>query len=234
MARWNRAAKLLGLPAGSRVLDLGCAFGFGSRMLTPRYETYGHDLNREYIERARRSVRQAKFTHGPADKVPYPDNFFDGILLLDVLEHVRDEQPVLDEIYRLLRPGGRLILSVPNLGWLAGLDSLNLYHRLLGPAAPSPTDDPSWSVATVHRHYSLADLEQLLGPRFRILGAQVTGLGIAEPINFILLLIFRALFRSSRLYDSLQYLYFGVYLLEDLIPTGSYGYHLMIEAERRL
>jgi SAM-dependent methyltransferase len=214
------------------VLDLGCAFGFGTRMLAGRYETYGHDLSLAYVERARRLVPSAVFTHGSADRVPYPDGFFGAILLLDVLEHVPDETAVVGEVARLLRPGGQLVLSVPNKGALACLDSLNLYRGLLGGRAPSPTDDLSWSSSPVHRHYSAADLEQALGSRFRIRSIQYTGIGVAEPVNLVLLLLFRALFPLRRVYDVLQYLYFGVYLAEDLIHTGPRGYHLMVEAER--
>ena len=175
---------------------------------------------------------QAVFTQGGADSVPYPDGYFDGILLLDVLEHVPDERSVLQEAARLLRPGGKLILSVPNRGALAWLDSLNLYRRLLGPSAPAPTDDPSWSLSPTHRHYSLGDLERLLGGHFRVIRAHYTGLGLAEPVNLALLLLLRVFLRSPRLYDLAQYLYFGVYLAEDLFPTGRHGYHLMMEAER--
>jgi SAM-dependent methyltransferase len=232
MARWSRAARLLRLTDGARVLDLGCAFGFGTRLLARRYRAFGHDLSAGYVERARRSVPEATFTIGPAHSVPYPDEFFDGVLLLDVLEHVPDERVVIDEIGRVLRPGGRLIVSVPNRGCFTGLDSLNLYHRILGPSAPPPTDDPSWSRSPHHRHYSLNELEARLGPRFRVRFARYSGLGIAEPVNLLLLLLFRGAFRVPHVYDVCQYLYFGVYLAEDLLSTGPYGYHLMIDVER--
>jgi SAM-dependent methyltransferase len=232
VARWNRAARALRIPAGSRVLDLGCAFGFGTRLLTRRYHAFGHDLSPKYIGRARRSVPQATFTCGPADSVPYPGGIFDAILLLDVLEHVPDQRIVVKEITRLLRPGGQLILSVPNTGLLAGLDSLNLYRRLLGDRAPPPTDDPSWRQSPVHRHYSASEIASLLDPHFRICKVEYTGLGLAEIVNLALLLLFRATIRVPRVYDILQYLYFGVYLAEDLLPTGPWGYHLMVSAER--
>ncbi|MDQ2742546.1 MAG: class I SAM-dependent methyltransferase [Chloroflexota bacterium] len=233
MSRWSRAARALDLPDRSRVLDLGCAFGFGTRRLLPRYRAYGHDLSAEYIARARRTVRGAVFTHGSAEQVPYPDNSFDGVLLLDVLEHVPDEQAVVREVRRILRPGGRLIVSVPNRGLLGGLDSLNLYQRWFGPTAPAPTDDPSWSASPRHRHYSLADLIHLLGGDFRRQGVEYTGLGFAESVNLLLLLFFRRLLPAPRLYAALQYLYFGVYLLEDLLRTGSWGYHMMVTLERQ-
>jgi len=233
MARWNRAARALDLPDSSRVLDLGCAFGFGTRQLLPRYRAYGHDLSAEYIARARRTVRGAIFTHGSAEQVPYPDNSFDGVLLLDVLEHVPSEQSVVREVRRILRPGGRLIVSVPNRGLFGGLDSLNLYQRWFGPTAPAPTDDPSWSASPHHRHYSLTDLTRLFGGDFRLRGVEYTGLGLAEPVNLLLLLFLRLLLSAPRLYAALQYLYFGVYLMEDLMRTGSWGYHLMVTLERR-
>lgn len=232
MARWSRAARLLRLPDGSCVLDLGCAFGFGTRMLTDRYQAYGHDLSLSYIERARRSVPGVTFTQGAADALPYRAGSFHGVLLLDVLEHVPDEGAVIDEIARVLQHGGRLVVSVPHKGILGSLDSLNMYRQLLGSRAPAPTDDPSWPESPQHRHYAVSDLAQLLGRRFRILSVEYTGIGLAEPLNLLLLLLFRALLRLPRIYDMLQYLYFGVYLAEDLIRTGTFGYHMMIEAER--
>ncbi|MGH2447181.1 MAG: class I SAM-dependent methyltransferase [Chloroflexota bacterium] len=230
MARWARAARLLDLPAGSKVLDLGCAFGFGTGLLTGRYQAFGHDLSASYIHRARRRVPSAVFTLGPADRIPYGDGYFDGLLLLDVLEHVPDEQAVIEEVSRVLRPGGKLVLSVPNAGLFAGMDSLNLYRRILGDNAAAPTDDPSWTISPHHRHYALTRLQELLGDAFRIQQIRYSGWGLAEPVNLALLLLFR---RMPRLYEVVQYLYFGVYLAEDLVPTGDRGYHLMLVAERR-
>jgi SAM-dependent methyltransferase len=214
------------------VLDLGCAFGFGTRLLVGQYDAYGHDLACGFIERARRALPQARFTVGQADRVPYPDAFFDGLLLLDVLEHVPDDPAVIAETGRLVRPGGQLILSIPNRGLLAPLDSLNLYQRLLGAEAPAPTDDPSWPSVRYHRHYSLSDVERLLAPYFRITSSHISGLGLAELVNLPLLLTLRGVRPLNRWYDLAQYLYFGAYMVEDLIPAGPWGYHLMVSAER--
>lgn len=232
MARWSRACRLLRIPDGSRVLDLGCAFGFGTRLPAKRFKTYGHDLSATYIERARRSLPGVTFTIGPADSAPYPDAFFDAVLLLDVLEHVPDDAAVVREIARILRPGGRFVLSVPNQGLLARFDSLNVYQHIFGDRFPPPTDDPSWPQVREHRHYSRRQLDLLLADRFTIRHVEYTGIGIAEPVNLGLLMI-RALLRAPRLYDLLQYLYFTLYLAEDLVRTGDFGYHMLLAADRR-
>lgn len=232
MARWHRARQLLDLPAGARVLDLGCAFGFGTRLLEARYDTYGHDLSWEYIQRARRASNRSTFTCGPADDIQYPDAYFDGVLLLDVLEHVPDTESVIREIARILRPGGQLIVSVPNRGALAMLDSLNLYQKLLGSKAPAPTDDPSWKLQPHHKHYDRDQIQSICGPGFRIQSVHYSGLGLAEPVNLALLVLFRALLPTRRLYAIFQYLYFAVYLAEDVLETGEYGYHMMLCMEK--
>ena len=133
----------------------------------------------------------------------------------------------------MLRPGGTLVVSVPHAGLLGGLDSLNLYARLR-PGGDAPTDDPSWALRSHHRHFSVAELAGLLGPAFEVDAVHRTGVGIAELLNLPLLLATRGLSRRLRpLYAVLQYAYFGAYVLEDLLPAGRWGYHLMVRARRR-
>lgn len=232
MARWGRAARLLTVKSGARVLDLGCAFGYGTRLLTKRYRVDGYDLSEEYIEMARRSLPHVSFTVGTAEKLPYPDRAFAGVVMLDVLEHIPDEAEAVREVARVLQPGGELVLSVPNVGFLAPIDSLNVYVALFGASTPDPTDDPSWRLQPYHRHYSLQQLQELLNPCFRIESRYYSGLGLGEVVNLFLLVVVRRWLRAQRLFQLLQYLYFGIYILEDELAIGRGSYHLMVRARR--
>lgn len=231
MARWTRAMALL--PVGTRrVLDLGCAFGFGTRRLARRFQVVGVDASPAYIRRAVRAGTRARYVLAAAGRVPLRDGAFDAVVLLDVLEHVPDEAAVLREAARLLAPGGTLVLSVPHAGLLRRFDSINRCPNLVDPAEIAPFRDPARERGEIHRHYAVDRLRDLLAPSFRIERVELTGLGVAELVNIGLLWFTKRLLRAPRLYGVLQYIYFSVYLAEDLVPLGPWSYHVMVRARR--
>ena len=233
VARWGRALSLLrrDVPRGSRVLDLGCAFGYGTARIARYYNTDGLDASPDYIRRARRNASNARFTLGHAERLPYPDAHFDAVVLLDVLEHVADERAVVAEIARVLRPGGLLVVSVPHTGLLRWADSLNVYAWLTGEAALSAPGTPAFG-HDHHRHYSIGALRLLFSDRFTDSYTHTSGPGLAEFVNLALLLLCKRLLRAAPLYNVLQYLYFGLYIVEDLLPVPHAGYHLMVAMQR--
>lgn len=232
MARWTRAINALPFQEGS-VLDLGCAFGFTTRMLKRRgYDATGVDASASYIERAKRSDPTGTYLLCDAAHIPLPDRSFDGALFLDVLEHLPDERGALHEAARLLRPGGTLVLSVPHKGPLAWLDSLNLYARFVKRTGHGRFP-PEIAATGRHRHYSVRELEALCGDDFAIRRVQRTGLGIAELIHLPILTLFRWLAPLEWLYQRAAFAYYTAYLAEDVAHLGPLGYHLMVVATRR-
>lgn len=232
MARWTRALAALPFHEG-RVLDLGCAFGFATRMLERRgYKAVGVDSSPAYIARARRASPQGTYLLADAAHVPLPGATFDGLLLLDVLEHLPDEGAAIHEIARLLQPGGTLILSVPHRGLLSRLDSLNLYAAFVR-ATRHGLFPPEIAATGVHRHYSVTHLRALLGDAFEVRRVTRTGLGLAELVNLPLLLLFRWLLPLDALYQIAAFAYYTIYLIEDILPLGPLAYHLQIVATRR-
>lgn len=231
MARWTRAIAALPFATG-RVLDLGCAFGFATRMLRRRgYDAVGVDCSPAYIARARRADPRTTYLVADAAHVPLPDASFEGLLLLDVLEHLPDERATIAEVARLLAPGGTLALSVPSRGALAWLDSLNLYAGFVR-LTRHGRFPPEIAATGRHRHYSLGELRALLGGQFEVRHVWRTGIGLAELVHLPLLVLFRGLLPSERLYGLAAYIYYTCYLVEDLLPLGPLGYHVMLVATR--
>jgi len=101
--------------AGHRVLDVGCGNGYVlSRYAKEGAEVYGVDLTQVGIDLCRRRFElggiKGNFTVGSAEDLPYPSDAFDVVCSMGVLHHTPDTEKAVAEIYRVLRPGGRLIV----------------------------------------------------------------------------------------------------------------------------
>ena len=100
---------LLGVQQGDRVLDVGCGSGRHlAGVLAMGARGIGIDLPAPAQRR-----RSWEHVTGDGAFLPFADKTFDRVLCTEVLEHVADPTPVLQEIVRVLRPGGRIAVSVP-------------------------------------------------------------------------------------------------------------------------
>lgn len=123
-----RATALLSFPemselCGQKWLDVGCGTGLLSTVLSDRGGfVIGLDASSEMIRLASKipedrhsdSTRKRFPLQGIAERLPFCGNAFDGVLCSSVIEYLADPQECLQEIHRVLKPGGRLIISVPN------------------------------------------------------------------------------------------------------------------------
>ena len=120
-----------------RVLDAGCGAGPGLRYLDAHgYLAFGSDLVEYPLRAARELAPSARLAQCNLDQgLPYAENSFDGILLSEVIEHVRDARALLSECWRVLRGGGAVVLTTPNL-W----DARRPFYRLVGRVWSGDTD----------------------------------------------------------------------------------------------
>ncbi len=154
------------LALAGAVLDYGCGQGRYLPVLTemlPQADVIGADISPVALELARARCPAAPLMLAESLGLPgVSPSSFDLIVMVDVIEHVADAEATVSEIHRLLRPGGRAVITTPcanpgSIGWL--------YSRIAGGFEPTPdgisrfvTDEPGHL-----RRLSSARARDLLG-----------------------------------------------------------------------
>ena len=104
------------LPAGSRVLDVGCGAGRILSALRDDVRKCGVDTDIEAVIYTRARVRAGWYALADARQLPFADETFDAVISSMVIEHEPDEKPLLAEMARVLRPEGIALVVTPNYG----------------------------------------------------------------------------------------------------------------------
>jgi len=116
--RLRRVYELLEGHRGGRVLDVGCGPGITVEHLVKEgFEFYGVDISREMIAECDRKFRHlghAHFSVGKIEELEFPDSFFDVVLSLGVVEYIDDDGRAAAEIGRVVKPGGFVVVTLPN------------------------------------------------------------------------------------------------------------------------
>jgi SAM-dependent methyltransferase len=131
----------------STALDIGAGAGGNTRVLEAAgWQATALEFSDSGVELARE--RGLNVVQGDARDIPFPDDHFGLVVAYDVLEHIREDEQVVAEIARVVRPGGRVLIAVP-----------------ADPRLWSPHDEAIGHV----RRYTRPQLIALFdGPRFRI------------------------------------------------------------------
>lgn len=120
----------LGETAGKTILDCGCGRGFYLKMLRHLGDARlcGIDLELPYLAKARRNLArlpEVLVANASVYRLPFPDAFFDAVLLSEVLEHLEHDADGLAEVYRVLKPGGLALITVPHADYPFLWDPIN-------------------------------------------------------------------------------------------------------------
>ena len=150
------------------LLEVGCSSGFFLEELRrelPHALVMGADYVRGPLEQLAERRRDVPLLQFDLTRCPLPDNSVDVIVLLNVLEHIGDDEAAVREAARILRPGGAAVIEVP-----AGPHLFDVYDKVL----------------LHHRRYRLAGLRQLLeGAGLHVAHASSLGALLYPAFRFV-------------------------------------------------
>jgi 2-polyprenyl-6-hydroxyphenyl methylase / 3-demethylubiquinone-9 3-methyltransferase len=160
---------------GKSVLDLGCGGGFMAEALATRGAIVtAIDPAAGAIDIAKRHAAEQghaiRYVVGSGESLPLDDQCMDCVVCVDVLEHVADLGRVLDEVRRVLKPGGLFLFDTINRGPLATLAIVHLGETVLR-LLPKGTHDPAmfippWQLKELLEKRGFADINMAgFGPR---------------------------------------------------------------------
>lgn len=155
--RFSEVEKLTEL--AKTVLDIGCADGTFTKIIfnkTKAEKIIGIDVLKRsigYAEKRFAKNKKMKFHVADVHQLPFRGGEFDAVFCLEVLEHVVDPLKVLQEVYRILKKGGYVIVLVPSENWL--------FHSIVWPLWQMMPGKNIWKHSHLH-NFSNGYLEELV------------------------------------------------------------------------
>lgn len=103
----------------SSVLDIGCGQGVHEKtlVLAGCDRIVGIDVNSDSLVCCRSGNQVGNYVQANGEMIPLKDESFDVVIMVEVIEHIDNQNSCLREIFRVLRPGGRLLVTAPNKGF---------------------------------------------------------------------------------------------------------------------
>jgi len=155
---WRRYGSSVVRP---RLLEVGCGTGGLLQAISPWADACGVDLSGEAMSYCRKRGL-TMLCQGSLGALPFRDDTFDGVISVDVLEHLEDDAAALREIRRVCRPEGYLIATVPAFQFLWSRRDVQLHHK---------------------RRYTLGQVKQRIGDAgFKVLKATYVNLLLFLPL----------------------------------------------------
>lgn len=109
MLAYVEAAKLV----SGRVLEIGTGTGYGIEVIAPNTDSF-FTLDKHRAEELATLPDGVEFYEAKVPPLPFEDDSFDCVVSFQVIEHIKDDRRLVEEVRRVLKPGGKFIVSTPN------------------------------------------------------------------------------------------------------------------------
>lgn len=109
--------KFAKISSNDTAIDVGCGEGYMLSLFPKAQQIIGFDISNVALERARSILNDrndVEFIKGDGQNIQLDDNSFDVTICSEMLEHVPEPKRVISELHRILKPGGRLVVSIPD------------------------------------------------------------------------------------------------------------------------
>jgi len=232
----------------SNMIDYGCYDGsFLSGLGKVSFNLFGVDRNAKQINSNKIRFPCISFSLIDGAKIDAPDEYFDVVTCLEVLEHVPSESELAKELFRVMKPNSVLVISVPHCGIFEFLDTGNIkfdfpllvkfyylylkrdritYEQRFLNNQDGMIGDFSLSNAMRHKHYRIEDLMSILSPYFVI--EEVVYYGLFTPIIDILKIIFCLIGRC----EFLRHIFERLDNFDKQFSYGLMSYNIILKCKR--
>ena len=122
-------AKTSGIQPEMKLLDCGAGSGAFAVYIASEINVAAMDDHEESLDILRIRLPEDRILNGSCTSIPLPDLSVDIVTALDVLEHIPDHQLAVAEMIRVLKPGGRIIVTVPSMMCLWSDWDVSLHHQ---------------------------------------------------------------------------------------------------------
>lgn len=174
--KFNSISKLLGPTTNLSCLDIGSDNGVISYLFRERGGFWkSADLDEKAVDCIRNLIHENVFQIS-GQTTPFKDNEFDRVVIIDFLEHIQTDRKFIQELFRIIKPGGELILNVPHIK--------NSFLRKLR-LAMGQTDEKH---GHVRPGYTIESLKEILGSEFHLTFTQTYSKFFSESVDTLMTL----------------------------------------------